>query len=541
MGQNANAHAAAVSALLRTTTSLTSLVFSASFDGSPPPKTFIDALAANSTLKSVDLRTYWMNGDLPGHLGEYVRSNRLITALSVYGIEVDREELMLDETFARNGHLSSLVVSGLCGGERTVRFLTRILGECVAMRKLSIGVERNPCTEISEAAMTRCAQALAENETLEELTVSYSLWHPNNWVAFFALLPKNKHLKRLEVRHNDVRYYETFPPVLERLARTDTLRRVTFGYYTHGLGVNLMHFRVFSSVGIGGTESVQIDALQRLREFDHITRVSVSVHDASEVLFSALAKHIRETTVLRELSLTVTSPQSPTNTAPSSCWTLLFESLSANISISDLYILSNGKFEYNDHLARIIGHSRYITKVSFMLDRSDKDATNFVRLLSDTIRSNYNLLKFDLYGSKVGIEAKRCLFIIRETTRRNCGLVDRAAALNDTTRIDRYTATALEKVSRYPGLIRELADKEGVAVGEVTRMIGSRLRSIEGLHDFMRLTGVVREFVTCAPPVDSCSMQLQDLNNDCWRLLRRYLSFDDVKGLTVTEPDLSTS
>ncbi|KAH7944126.1 hypothetical protein HPB52_016342 [Rhipicephalus sanguineus] len=440
MGQNAAAHVAGISALLRTTTSLTSLVFSASFDNSPPPKTFIDALAANSTLKSVDLRTYWMNADSPGHLGEYVRSNRLITALSVYGIDVDREEIMLDEVVVRNGTLSSLVVSA----------------------------------------------------------------------------------------------------VLEGLAQTDSLRRVTFGYYTHGFGANLMHFGVFSSIGIGGKESVQVDALQRLREFDHITRVSIEVAEASELLFSALATYIRETTVLRKLSLTVTSPQCPANTAPPSCWMLLFESMSANTSISDLCILSNGKFRYNNRLARIIGLSRYITKVSFMINRSDKDATEFVCLLSETIRNNYNLVKFDLYGSKVGIEAKRCLFTVRETTRRNSGLVERAAAFNDATCIDRYTATALEKVSRHPGLMRELAEKEGIAVGEVFRMIGSRLRSIEGLHDFMRLTGVVKECVTCAPPVDGFSMQLQDLNNDCWRLLRRYLSFDDVESFTITDPDHPT-
>ncbi|KAL1479129.1 hypothetical protein MTO96_052120 [Rhipicephalus appendiculatus] len=72
-------------------------------------------------------------------------------------------------------------------------------------------------------------------------------------------------------------------------------------------------------------------------------------------------------------------------------------------------------------------------------------------------------------------------------------------------------------------------------------MIRSRLSVVEGLHDFMRLTGVVKGCVTCAPPVEGCSMQLQDLGNDCWRLVRRYLSFDDVKCSTVTELDWSTS
>ncbi|KAL1447886.1 hypothetical protein MTO96_044192 [Rhipicephalus appendiculatus] len=72
-------------------------------------------------------------------------------------------------------------------------------------------------------------------------------------------------------------------------------------------------------------------------------------------------------------------------------------------------------------------------------------------------------------------------------------------------------------------------------------MIRSRLSVFEGLHDFMRLTGVVKGSVTCAPPVEGGGMQLKDLGNDCWRLVRRYLSFDDVKCSTVAELDWSTS
>ncbi|KAL1465911.1 hypothetical protein MTO96_043054 [Rhipicephalus appendiculatus] len=68
-------------------------------------------------------------------------------------------------------------------------------------------------------------------------------------------------------------------------------------------------------------------------------------------------------------------------------------------------------------------------------------------------------------------------------------------------------------------------------------MIRSRLSIVEGLHVFMRLTGVVKGRVTCATPVEGCNMQLQDLGNDCWRLVRRYLSFDDVKCFTVAKLD----
>ncbi|KAL1478977.1 hypothetical protein MTO96_015965 [Rhipicephalus appendiculatus] len=179
--------------------------------------------------------------------------------------------------------------------------------------------------------------------------------------------------------------------------------------------------------------------------------------------------------------------------------------------------------------------------MSFLLNEADGRATEFVSLLSEAVVDNYNLLNVDLFNSKVDIEAKGCLFTIRDTTRRNSGLVERAAAFTTATCLDWYTATALEKVSRNPGLLRELAKKEGIATGQVASMLRSRLSSVEGLNDFMRLTGVVKESVTCAPPVVGCGMQLQDMNEDCWRLVRRYLSFDDVKRFTIAKPDHSSS
>ncbi|KAL3244086.1 hypothetical protein MRX96_047314 [Rhipicephalus microplus] len=103
-----------------------------------------------------------------------------------------------------------------------------------------------------------------------------------------------------------------------------------------------------------------------------------------------------------------------------------------------------------------------------------------------------------------------------------------------------YTTCTLEEVLRHPGLLIKLAKNKGLAAGEVTRTIRSCLRSVQRFHDFMRVTGVVRERVTCAPPVDGRSMQQEDLDVDCWRLLGRYLSIDDVRRFPVSELGNST-
>ncbi|KAL1455774.1 hypothetical protein MTO96_027750 [Rhipicephalus appendiculatus] len=475
---------AAVSALLRTTKRLACLVFSGSFEFGQPPKTLIDALATNSTLKSFHLETYWETAEPPGPLGEYMRNNGLLTSLTVSGLDVDRETLLLEEALVCNDTLSTLEVLNVCGGERSASFITRILAKCSTLRKLYVGWARTPYTKISEAKLVHCAEALVQNQTLEDLTLPYCLWHSNNWITFFALLPRNKHLKKLDVTtYQYAQDYPTFPPVLEALALTKPSAHVSFGHYIHGWGVNLLRYSVFSSIDLGGEESGQVDALQRLPALDNFTSLTVDVSEAGERLFSALAKCIRETTVLRELKLHVTNRLAPPdNTASYTCWTLLFESMSANTSISDLDIFTNGKFR---------------------LQRPPHPH--------------------------------------HRTQQRNCDILERAAAFIQTAPLDWHTATAFEKVARCPALIRELAKEEGIATAEVARMLRSHLRSVEGLHDFMRLTGVVKEKVKCAPPVEGCGMQLPDLGEDCWRLVRRYLSFDDVKRFTIAKPSHFTS
>ncbi|KAK8786797.1 hypothetical protein V5799_023429 [Amblyomma americanum] len=45
---------------------------------------------------------------------------------------------------------------------------------------------------------------------------------------------------------------------------------------------------------------------------------------------------------------------------------------------------------------------------------------------------------------------------------------------------------------------------------------------------FMRFTGVVRERVVCHPRGDGL-MQLDQLDEDCWKHVRRYLMVEDIR------------
>ncbi|KAH8038201.1 hypothetical protein HPB51_024974 [Rhipicephalus microplus] len=230
--------------------------------------------------------------------------------------------------------------------------------------------------------MTRCAEALARNESLEVLKLPYSLWDANSWKIFFAMLPKNRHLKKLQVVHYARSDYETLQTVLESLEETGSCTRVCFRDYVQTEGINLMNYTVFSSIKLSGNESMQVDASTRLPFLNHFTCLSLDVFNAGERLFSALAKYIRQTTVLWKLLMTLADHYMVNNTATPSCWTLLFESMSVHTSIADLNVFGSGSFQYSDRLTSITGLSKCITRLSFRMTPRDRNATELVTLLS---------------------------------------------------------------------------------------------------------------------------------------------------------------
>lgn len=527
---------AAISALLRNTACLTSLVFRAHSQNNQLSQTFIHALAANSTLEYLEILGKWDTAEPPGPFWPYVKSNGFLSKLSLLGEELDHEGSLLEEALVCNYHISTLYIHKVCGGETTVNFLTRILAECINLKKLTLRDSRDEFNIISEAALTGCMNALVVNNTLEELELSYSLWHPTNWITFLAFLPNNKHLKRLEVISSFFPDYKMYLPVLEALQQTNSPGRISFGYYIpETVELDLLRSPAFSGVYIGGAMKEKVDALQSLLPLNHLTSVVIDLRERDQQLFDCMAKYIKETTVLREIILHVSNTAGD---APAACWEPLFESLSSNTSITYLWITGRDHFSYAGHLARTVGRSRFTTQAFYEEYQPDWDPSGFVSPLSRELDENYNLLEVSLSETaKMDAETTCCWFKVREVSRRNSGLVKRAGAAIQSPTLDWYAANALEKVSRRPVLVRELAEKEGLAVEEVAKMLRSRLVSVDGMHDFMRLTGVVKKAVTCAPPVDGCSFQIQDLNVDCWRFVRRYLSFDDVKRCTVAKPD----
>ncbi|KAL1477426.1 hypothetical protein MTO96_035749 [Rhipicephalus appendiculatus] len=252
----------------------------------------------------------------PGTLGRYVMSDRLLTKLVLIGNMDDRQELLLEECLVRNSTVSTLQIHSVCGGERTTRFLTRILAECSGLKKLALEKVQHVCINISDATLTLCAEALAANEKLEVLTLPYTLWYSKNWVAFLDFLPRNKHLRSLEISQLSPMNHVRDSDLLEVLACASSSPRVSFNVALGGHVLGVMHFRAFSKMKLSGGGNVPLRALERLPTLDHFTLLWIDVHEAGEPLFSSLANYIRGTTVLRQLILTIRNPSLAANTAP---------------------------------------------------------------------------------------------------------------------------------------------------------------------------------------------------------------------------------
>ncbi|KAH8038076.1 hypothetical protein HPB51_021638 [Rhipicephalus microplus] len=90
---------------------------------------------------------------------------------------------------------------------------------------------------------------------------------------------------------------------------------------------------------------------------------------------------------------------------------------------------------------------------------------------------------------------------------------------------DRLCASALERVSAHPALVAALAEVLRIREAEAENAVRQQLEGIGGLHDFMRLAGVVRDRVRCE---QDGGTQLDALDGRCWLHVRRYLRLDDV-------------
>ncbi|XP_050043150.3 uncharacterized protein [Dermacentor andersoni] len=382
----------------------------------------------------------------------------------------------------------------------------------------SLAVLTIPHVSMSGQDADRFLTALAENKTLKELSMHESVLSEASMAGrarFKEYLKDNNTLTTLVVGKGN------------ELWDSGTENRVSFGTFYASDSFDLLESKAFSEVSVLSFEDFTnvLRLLRRLPSFRHITSVRLDIWTGDIVLSWAFADYVKSSSTLRNLRLWLGSDGASRDDANG--WrAALFASLSRNTSIRVLHVTSMYMDEQDVYLlADSITSSRNIEKVHIgTVTLAESGA--LVRRLSLGIATNYTLLSVSL-DSPVDREAAKHFFTVCDVARRNSGLVALAAQFVTGARPGSICAQALERVSNHPALLEVLSESTSMSTEEAAATIRSRLRSIEGLQQFMRLAGVVKERVTCNARDDG-RMHLADLNEHCWSHVRRYLKLHDV-------------
>ncbi|KAL3246574.1 hypothetical protein MRX96_057578 [Rhipicephalus microplus] len=246
------------------------------------------------------------------------------------------------------------------------------------------------------------------------------------------------------------------------------------------------------------------------------TSIKIRINRGNVAVSSAFAEFLKSSTALRKLNLSA-GLDSPLETdGDTRWWSLLHKALRQNSSLRDLSITLYGmSVQEMEALAESVGRSTSIRWVHVQ-PRPITNASAFVRRFSKDIERNHTLLTLICEGHIDTVVAEHW-YVVQETTRRNSGVVARAARLQK--------AALLDSILRCWFEVAELLKVERA---ELVNSIRDRLEGLETLDGFMKLAGVVEERVVCHPSDDGCT-QLDALNEDCWRHIRQYLFLDDVK------------
>ncbi|KAH7970734.1 hypothetical protein HPB49_014913 [Dermacentor silvarum] len=533
----------ALSTVFRVCTSLTTLKIAELRMTGSTAKPFVAALKGNSTLKELSMHGSVICEAGRGEFAQYLRDTTSLTTLSVAADELSRRNCFnwMAEGLLLNKTIKKVRLNNVLFDQDNAELAARIFTGNEVIRSFNVEylppvLSLQPITDYNFWYAPLCT-----NETLEELSLPFSIWNSAQWVDFFWTASRKQSLKKLIISVHATAH-RNLRALCKALKESGAEEKVSLGTYFVYHDWDLMYSKAFSDVDMFCFGNVMGQLPRMLLAFTHITSVRFSIRMGDVALVSAIAAYIGAATSLRKLRLALYSDDGDTEHDMITSWTEIVESLARNTTIKGLCVHVDIDSDDSDEedgvgdvleqyqvqrLAQVIGSRRNIRTVYFGAEQAGVVGA-FLRRFSKDITDNYSLVHVTLSGV-LDTESAQDGFKVRDTARRNCGLVTRAVQFARGRALDRHCAIALEQVWRNAALLEELAEQLSVSVDEASATVRRGLRSMEGLHDFMRLARVVRDGVVCVPSRDDGGPRLDTLNDDCWRLVRRYLMIGDVR------------
>ncbi|XP_049518618.1 uncharacterized protein LOC119443198 isoform X2 [Dermacentor silvarum] len=544
-------------AFLRTTSTLTSLDLTEVHMPFPHADAFFGALKKNVSLRRLTLSACLVIHDpneTSALLRDYLTSGRCDQLLSltvrrsctshppslsaiVDGVCENRSLQDLSVAGFFLGRWNFSVVAKLLNENRTLRRLTLIGTSWFEVFQGSFTSREHWKKRESEApnGFPRCLRALAVHRSLEQLTVDISTFTINECFSFCEAVRANKTLSAVtlaRIRNEDV---GAICNVIRKTGTEDRIRLDHAYVLRDGCCENVVEYPALIKNVVLDSENFRDpqmvgEALRLLPQFVQVSSLSLTVvygqlFSDDDAVRSVVAKFLETSMTLRRLDLRLhmSGPLYGSHE-------VLLRALARNTSLRTLRIR---KTRFTDPeiqlMASAIADSTTLCEFGFFVEDNNRAALEaFLRALEPHFSSNYSMLELN----HSAIDECPQYLAVQRVLRRNRALAMRASHYVMGVNRSKRCARALEKVSCGQGVVRTVA--EFASIDEYTAA-GVVQQALEGLVDmttFMKAAGVVQENVVCHPlygeKQGGLRLQLDRLDADSWRHVRRYIRLADI-------------
>ncbi|KAH7984951.1 hypothetical protein HPB49_026671 [Dermacentor silvarum] len=370
----------------------------------------------------------------PYALTEYLGTTTALNHLAV-DMPNDVVQKAILEGILKNRSIDKLRIGGLIENEESLGLVAAVVRKNCVIRNLRISIRADP-TVGPLPVYGYWLAALTQNDTLEEVSFPLKVFRPSEWATFFRALPNKENLKKVHINAG-FDHCQVLPvwAEVESLGLEEKVS-VTFSWFA--CNVELLRCKAISKIqfSAGEPDDRLVSAFHLLPNFQHVSDLRIELKSGSMRLSLALAEYLISTTALRCLVLTLGWDIVVEAEGASPWWSVIHKSLSRNKSLRELSV-SVERFSTQDieGLADSLQRSRNIRFAKF-INVAQNNTSVFVRRLSKSIADNWTLLNL-LCACSIEADVAGHWFAVCDTTRRNSGLVARAARFVKASHLDR--------------------------------------------------------------------------------------------------------
>ncbi|XP_072146121.1 uncharacterized protein [Dermacentor andersoni] len=435
------------------------------------------------------------------------------------------------------GRWNFTVVAKLLNENRTLRRLTLIGTSWFEAFQGSFTSREHWKRRESEApnGFPRCLLALARHRSLEQLTVDVSTFTVNECLSFCEAVRANRTLRVVtlaRIRNEDV------GAICDIISKTDTKDRIRLDHayvLRDGCSENVVEYpALIKNVVLdpGNFRDPQMvgEALRLLPRFSQISSLSLTVVSGQQFdddnARAVVANFLETTTTLRRLDLSLHTSGPLVYGGREG----LLRALARNTSLRTLRI---HKMRFTDPeiqlLAATIADSATLCEFGFFVEDNDRAALKaFLRGLEPRFSGNYSMLEL----SHSAIDGCPQYLAVQRVARRNRTLAMRASHYVMGVNHSKRCARALEEVSCGQGVVRTVAEFASIDEYTAAGVVQQALEELADMATFLKAAGVVQENVICHPVCEDKRggprLQLDGLDADSWRQIRRYIRLADI-------------